>query len=474
MSCCKCKEHHWRDPQPTTYSDEAGQEYCLFHAPTEHKGMSVEDFNVQVFARIDAIKGRNTSEGKNENCYLSGTVFPGDISFWMYDENNPLPEISFYQATFGGSALFWETTFGSKADFSKATFSDVAEFVSTSFNNESNFSRATFIGRVEFGSATFCNAASFWKTTFNAPTDFSSATFHGEVDFGEATFEGEAGFGGATFSYETNFVEGRFNGEAYFGEAIFGGVSYFQGAMFGGKADFRKTKFAEETYFSEAWFSSEAQFRAIKANNKALRLHYLSSASLANLAFTSMETESFSFKGCDWPERLWPEAQNKPDYKACEELYRSLKQKAANEHDQPMVSKWHYREKLMALEQIQAAHGWPAQVSLTGVYYWCSGFGEDPSQAFRVLVILVVCALLALCGFKLWETGISGQVAWDKVLEIPVELLMLVPFTKSPTTNTLLGGLLGPTKALVTSLLHIVFAVQIALFAFALRNRFRR
>ncbi|MDO9082736.1 MAG: hypothetical protein Q7U56_05590 [Humidesulfovibrio sp.] len=189
-----------------------------------------------------------------------------------------------------------------------------------------------------------------------------------------------------------------------------------------------------------------------------------------------MDTECFSFKGCDWPDRLWPEAQEKPDHKACEELYRSLKQKAADEHDQPLVSKWHFREKLMALEQIRAARGWKGRLSMTWLYYWCSGFGEDPVQAFRVLAWLLGCALLALSGFKLWETGLGNyQPAWDKILEIPAEWLALIPFVKNEAKATVsLGGVLAPAKAIVTGVLHILFAAQIALFAFALRNRFRR
>ncbi|MBU1042122.1 MAG: pentapeptide repeat-containing protein [Proteobacteria bacterium] len=361
------------------YTDEADKkDYCLFHAPAEHKGMTVEDFNKQVLKRIDEFKTKPKTPGKHDFCNLSGTIFPGEISFGSYDDSNPLPHVSLHKATFVGVANFEGTMF--------------------SFTT---FSVATFAGNARFGWATFAGGATFVETVFEGQTDFRWATF-----------------------------------------------------------------------------TKEMRFERVKAEKNAQLMHSLNTASLANLNFTSMETECFSFKGCDWPDGgLWPETEKEPSYKAAEELYRSLKQKAASEHDQPMVSKWHYREKLMALEQIKAKRGWKARLGLTGLYYWCSGFGEDPAQAFRVLAGLLGVAFLALCGFKLGETGFSfhRQIAWNKILEIPAELLALIPFVKTEaTTASSPEGILAPVKAIFTGSMHILLAAQIALFAFALRNRFRR
>ena len=94
MPCCKCKEHSWPDPQPVIYTDEADKkDYCLFHAPVKPEGMSVENFNAQVFARIDAVKARNKANDADDFCVLSGTIFPGYISFSAYRKDNPLPGI---------------------------------------------------------------------------------------------------------------------------------------------------------------------------------------------------------------------------------------------------------------------------------------------------------------------------------------------------------------------------------------------
>lgn len=407
MPCCKCEVYNWSDPQP----ELEGQDCCLFHAPAEHKGMAVKDFNAQVFARIDEFKVNNTDADKF--CILTGTIFPGEISFKAYGEDNPLPRIDFSEAQFRGMA-----------DFGGATFSD----------------------RAFFWEAVFDQMAYFRAATFSSSTGFQAATFSRSAHFDAATFSGEASFQAATFCVKA------------------------------GKADFRQATFSSKADFGKTTFDGVANFREVKAEKNALHLHSPKIPTLSNLSFSSMETECFSFKGCDWPEKLWPETQEKPDYKACEELYRSLKQKAASEHDQPMVSKWHYREKLMALEQIKAKRGWIGRLGLTGLYYWCSGFGEEPAQAFRVLAGLLVVSLLALSGLKLWETGMETlRPDWDKILEIPAELLAQVHFVKSGASSAAsAGGVLTPVKKIVASCFQILIAIQVSLFTFALRNRFRR
>ncbi|MHC1702012.1 MAG: pentapeptide repeat-containing protein [Humidesulfovibrio sp.] len=447
-------EHHWPDPQLEIYTDEAGQDYCLFHAPAEHKGMSVEDFNAQVFARIDDFKAKTKPSDAEGSCAFTSAIFPGDISFRAYGKDNPLPGISFSKATFSGRVVFNDAYFSGLTRFSEATFSGQAHFL-----------WAIFDGLANFWSATFSDTANFKATTFNHNAIFMQTKFCGNALFRQAKLNGTA-----------HFEQAMFDGMAYFDTTEFYGVAYFLTTSFRSGVYFWQAKFDGEAHFDRATFGGVAYFGEGKAEKNALRLHSLKNPSLANLNFTSMDTECFSFKGCDWPDRLWPETQEEPDYKACEELYRSLKQKAASEHDQPMVSKWHYREKLMALEQIKEKRGWKARLGLTGLYYWCSGFGEDPAQAFRVLAGLLVFALLALSGFKLWETGFGNyQPDWAKIWEIPAEWLALIPFVKTEAaTAASAPAVLVPLKRTVTGLLHILLAAQIALFAFALRNRFRR
>lgn len=371
MACCKCKEYFWSDPQDPVYPDPSDKrEYCLFHAPAEQKGMSPEDFNKKVFARIDAVIAKKDEEAL---CDLSGTVFPGDISFQRYKEDNPLPAIRFDGATFGGEVTF----LGGKSG-----------------------------GHIGFISTTFGGNANFFVTTFV-----------GEADFGEATFVSEARFWGGTFGGETSF-------------------------------------------------------HGIKAKRNSLHMQDLSESSLANLNFTSLETEYLLFKGCTWPEKLYLETTAKRDanFKAAEELYRSLKQKAASEHDQPLVSQWHFREKLMALEQIKKRH--PALRFCTATWwYWAlGGFAERPVRAWWWLFALVLLPGVVLGVNALVETGLSWGFDGERVDAVLKHWLPYMPFAKIDASGKDITGL----KACLSWLSQLFIAGQTALFLLALRNRFRR
>lgn len=423
MPCCKCSEFGWPFQQDVTYTDEAKKDYCLFHAPAEHKGMSVEDFNEQVFKRINDYTLMIETPEAGEFCDFSGTIFPGEISFKAYGEDNPLPGIVFSEAMFSSTSSFGGASFSALADFREAIFGGMAYFRAATFNNRTGFQAATFKGTAFFDAATFSGSAIFQATTFSGKANFRAATFDGQTDFEQATF------------------------------------------------------------------GDRANFKGVQSREKALRLHSLSSASLSNLNFTSMETECFSFKGCDWPDGgLWPETQEKPDYKACEELYRSLKQKAADEHDQPMVSKWHYREKLMGLkgllsdeqarkhfEEIEsgkislrrkaqaAAHLLrlaPGLLLSLNFWYWAiSGYGEREIRAGAWLAFLAALPfVLNAFPHPIEEFPFNEQVN---------NALSYFPLAKDIQGQ---GGWLRLGKGLS----QLLIALQATMFGFALRNRFRR
>jgi uncharacterized protein YjbI with pentapeptide repeats len=136
MACCKCEWFKWADPQEPVWTDPAGgNEYCVFHAPKEHKldlagrPFSVDEFNALVSERIQAtVDLANTTAW----CDLRGTVFPGRVDFVI---PGPFPLISFHSARFE-----------SAANFSSATFDMNADFWNVRFEGEANFSYATFGG----------------------------------------------------------------------------------------------------------------------------------------------------------------------------------------------------------------------------------------------------------------------------------------------------------------------------------------
>lgn len=436
--CTKCKEQLWHSPESSIYEDSSGHFYCVFHAPAEHKGVDTNTFNSLVFEKI------RTAE---KECILNGTIFPG--------------EISFKDVEFKHNIHFWNAVFEDDADFQKVIFQKVASFINAKFKVSVNFSDASFLEKADFTNAKFGDSF------------FHRATFHGNAIYHAADFFGDTYFDCAEFFLGANFGKARFNCEAEFSNSVFAGEAFFGEGSFGKKTSFLKAKFDELARFGNRDFPGEILFQNVRAKSSALHLHSLSSRSIANVRFTSLETDLFSFRCCKWPSQLW--CENEVDNKASEELYRSLKQKAATEHDQLMVSKWHYREKMMALEQLKKSERWRPILSITWWYFVCSGFGEEPTVAFKFLLKLFAVAFLSLCCFKLLETSWSPQPDWTKIFEIPAETLALIPLVKSgAVADPSSVSLVFPIKKFFVSLMQIAVSVQIALFAFALRNRFRR
>ena len=274
MICCKCLEFEWNDPQEPVHTDGEGKEYCLFHAPAKHKGMSVEAFNEKVYERIRAIDPESSN-----TCDFSGTIFPDDISFSEFTTDSPLPRISFRacqfdgcpwfdSATFSGSASFSSATFSGDASFYSATFSGMADFDSATFSGDASFSLATFSGRASFVSATF-SGASFSLATFSDLASFYSATFSGEASFHSATFSGKADFHSATFSGSTDFHLATFSGMADFHSATFSGRASFSLATFSGSTDFHLATFSDSASFDSATFSGRASFDSATFSGEA-------------------------------------------------------------------------------------------------------------------------------------------------------------------------------------------------------------
>ncbi|MGE4265593.1 MAG: pentapeptide repeat-containing protein [Desulfovibrio sp.] len=407
--CCKCVEHHWEDepPMEVVFFDKAEEKgYCVFHAPKDEKRNALgsvvryteTEFNNRVFARInDVIK--LVKGGKAAKCTLSGTVFPGAIGFYGYNNSKSLPDIDLSRATFWGEVTFFRTTFSGEANFNKATF-----------NN------------------------------------------------------------GARLAFST----------------------------FGGQADFRN---------------------ATSKSDGSVQMLEIEARSLENLTFVRPQLPIFTFLSCRWPQALGLEqfgtglapSDDPKSYRACEELYRAMKQRAAEEHDQPQVSRWHFREKLMKLKLLlnnersnnlievfedQNAK-WPARAwawlkllalppywpkrSLLGLYWAFSGFGEREIRAVVWLVALLLLPFLMHSPAGEWLSSMLSS-AW---VTIPYSANIdtfaasvrdsvnataavgFIPFMKE-TNGTSDGLRLGQ------ALWQGVILLQFSLFALAVRNRFRR
>lgn len=261
-----------------------------------------------------------------------------------------------------------------------------------------------------------------------------------------------------------DFTEAKFTAGADFRKMTFLGDAIFDRCEFNILL-FQDITAEKEISFEGATFTEQARFVGIHASEGAILMHSLSASSLQWLNFSILDAAKFSFKLCEWPEKLFPESQaNKPDKcKDCQALYRHLKRKATEEHNQELVGTWHYREKAMALR----TGTWTERLVLF-LYWLLSGFGERPGWALGWLTAVALVFPWVTFGLpKLIETGLSPSFDSEILAAISKNWLLCMPFIKlDPGADTSLTW--------INWIFQIVITLQAALFGFALNNRFRR
>lgn len=451
MNCSKCEEHKWDDHQPSIIVID-GKDYCLFHAQVKHKGgITVDDFNSKIFALVN-----NSKTNIGHVCNLSGIIFPGDISFTSYSHEDKLPAISFAGAEFFGNVDFNETNFVATA----------------------NFERSLFRGKVDFTGAIFDYAVNFRMAKFEKYACFMQMHVAGVAEFENAIFESDVSFGQAHFSKIANFSR-----------ATFKDAADYWSSRFYGQTVFHRATFENEANFQDSIFEGETSFVNVRANKNAVRLHSLTTTSLSNIFFSSLDTECISFKGCTWPDRLGCEARayNVTDREETpltsalisEEIYRSLKQKAASEHDQPMTSWWHYREKLMKLEGVKLRYPNIWHFHWLGIYWRLCGFGERWVPPLKTLgVMLLICLLLlGLGGVHGGGYVIQGPAmpTWGNVQNLGAVCLSLLKYILLLKDESIeFRPTHGAAEFTILLFTRLVIPIQTAFFAIALRNAYRR
>ncbi|MBU1230251.1 MAG: pentapeptide repeat-containing protein [Proteobacteria bacterium] len=478
MPCCKCEEHKWEDPQPTVYQDDAGKAYCLFHAPLENKGISVEDFNFRVKSRIH-INLQNFLAGADQACLLSGTLFPGDISFRGFDQEDRLPELNLDHAQFAGEADFRSCQFIGEVTFIGAIFSKYSIFFAAKFHSQADFSNCNFNGVVEFGNAAFESYTIFSHSHFTARAHFFHVTFNKSVYFSGSQFLGDTTFRLSTFNDDLTFSKAHILGKANFEKTIFLGDVDFSTLQLDSLTYFTGCTFSKRSYFVEADFKCMVDFLQIKSEKNSVWLHRLSASTLRNICISSMETDSISFKICEEPYILYPETVEQPDHKACEELYRSLKVKAASEHDQPMTSWWHYREKLMKLEGVKLRYPKLWHIHWLGLYWLLCGFGERWVPPLKALggMLLFCLLLLGLGGVHSGGFAIQGPAlpTWENIKNLGSVCLSLLKYlllVKDEASS--FKPIYGAAEFFILLFTRLLIPIQAAFFAIALRNAYRR
>ncbi|OPY82518.1 MAG: Pentapeptide repeats (8 copies) [Syntrophorhabdus sp. PtaU1.Bin153] len=486
MPCCMSDALGWCGALPIKYNDGQGHEFCIFHAPEGKKGVETEEFNNAVFTYIDEQKKTN------QKCNLSGTIFDGYIDFSRYHEENPLPILHLNNAVFPFGVSFSQTSFAKGAGFSGAKFFAGADFGGASFQGRASFLLAVFKDDADFSSARFEGEAVFKQAKFTNLTRFLNTCFCDKADFFETELRGKAYFIKTMFLQKASFAGTFFNAETDFSTAEFFADSDFSGASFDGRTDFSSTSFAGETSFAETIFKKRVYFKNATFKDRTL----FHNVNLEDVTFDRADLSKVSFMGANlrkvdlvipkWPKRhgrdMLPdetEARTNEEFIRVGMLYRMLKQKCKEQHDEAEASNWHYGEKEMYRKSNSYRRFFP--LSLSNLYWFSSGYGERPVRAFVVLVFLFLTAsFLSACSglictanscYGIARIGVEWPYCpqWDQIGATMLNTLNYVTFQKEALFHP--TGMLGD---LVRIVFQLLIPLQTALLVLAVRNRFRR
>ena len=275
MACCMAEKYDgWCENEITQIVD--GKEYCIFHAPIEHKWITDEKFETKVFEKIklqesihylyeqgDIDKGEL---GLNK-LFFPEVIFP-NIRF-SFDNNIPVPfEIQFYKCSFLGKADLSDITYGAKVSFKKCKFNQHALFDGVVFLKEVDFTCCDFSEKdysTDFTQSRFHKKSTFYGCNFNGVTFFKKCKFLSEVDYAPhegrpLKFEGNAYFDDAEFHAESSFLRCGFKNKLIFDNAIFKKLfefthskvvkshSSFRNCLFSGKVNFSNSQFLSATF----------------------------------------------------------------------------------------------------------------------------------------------------------------------------------------------------------------------------------
>lgn len=413
MPCYEATKYEWCKDLPVVDFKELDfrynveMEYCIFHAPKGNKQISVEKFNELVFEEI------NKAKRLGKTCNLSGTIFEGYINFDQFNKDNPFPPIIFKSTVFSG-AFFYNAIFNGEVDFSSARFDESA-----------NFSKATFVGKVNFRYVRF-KSADFFEAEFIEKVHFSRSEFTEKLNLHQVVFD-------------------------------------------------------KSVDFDESTFNKGGDFKDITIKEK---LRY-ERVNLKEVSFAGTDLRRIDFINCNWHEkngrnilydeielfkvRTYTDFTDKVDeIKKVEILYRQLKQKYKEEHNEYEVSNWHYGEK----EMFRKSNKWRRYLpSLSTLYWLSSGYGERPVRSGIVLslLIILISVLFGLTGIK--------SIDNDSVIEIKglVDILNM-DYLKATLEYATFESKpeFIPLNWFLKIAAKLFIPLQTTLFALAVRNRFRR
>ena len=438
----------------------------------------------------------------------------GDLDF---EGNTFGNRVNLSGATFVGKANFRECKFQKEANFSHIRFVNEATFVEAEFADYlTSFVDSHFCGGVSFAAAKFFERPTFGGAIFPQKSYFQEVHFKNGVNFYRAQFTDTAWFDQANFEGATYFRETLFKGDANFYVAQLGGRMFFEHCQFHKEVSFHRSNISGIVYFigdgeKSLVFtpSAEVLFQSTILQDGTISF---SGVDLSNSSFVNTDVQAFHFVGIRWDDKpgqrqLYDEkwsrglkevkknadiGERRPSLAIVETLYRQLRKNYEDKADFPEAGKFYARE--MEMKRLQktcvgrnlSLSAWYKYVSdygesylraslwIAGVLFlWAFAYRAIPFQSEAADTVLLEeqavislqnpvwpirqdCREIKECGFLSWQAALTysfGTMAFSR------------PSYVKPVSD------LGRITRLVQ---QIVGPVIIALFALAVRRRFRR
>lgn len=488
MTCHLCSEAQLQKNTHIVWTDHDGKEYCILHAPTEHKGTTPKKFNDLIFFII------NKSATNDQWCDLSNTIFPWEILFSKATIGPSIPHIDFSNSTFKKRTTFADfdtknrfildnSTFESSLQLHRVTLGDTSSFTNIRCQEGARFRFCNFSETEGFNSATFHKEVEFIHVV-SKDIDFNFATFEERLAIHFTDFLGESSFENTTFKKNVELIESQFN------KATFKSSKFLSGAAF------VRSTFLKEVIFMQTIFGGDATFSNCQTSTSKLFFYELSSTQritfsridLHNAIFLFTDLDKIKFHNVKWQlspngARLISPIESNLDGNSDQDLrnideeilqdtinfYRQMKKKARDNSDDEEASLWHYSEKEMVLRRLQTYDKRPFHKKILQTYKITSRYGEDPRQAAEVLayLLLLLLATLALGGLNaLGEPPYNITAAHiANGFRIAAQYtLFMKPDWSPPALFDFIAIFLS----------RLLIPIQAAIFAFALRNKLHR
>lgn len=473
MACCKAIEFGgWCLTENTVWTDEDGNEYCVYHAPKDKKGISSERFNNLIFDKLDEDKSLIN---------LTGTIFPDRIHI----SNKTLPRVVLSYSYFHGELVLSALRFKDRFEFNNCYFDKNVRLHAVTFE-ESMASQSCY-----FHSSLFIKETSCYE--------------HLLLEFELAPSKLEL----ALESANNVIVQG--NNNDVISKAFFEIKKANPSTLLRiNKLDFHDIKFPYALVFP-VWMDSCSLNYFSSIQHNLLYPITFSICTFEQIYLAPSTISNVNLFGCTYPTALgrpitsdaacWEVITPAPNQKKrvasakeLEELYRRLKKKEKNDEASLLTSAWHYWEKHFAQQRARIEADWGTFVILW-LYHMLSSYGESVKRAAGILCLIlffsIALGILKYTGIYLTDgntesiilvnpNGLGfltskGYVAlkfiwtnfsWHEALQSTFDFIPLA--TKAPDTKVV--SLWRPLELFWQA----VITFQATLLGFALRNRYRR